>query len=1226
MKIKAQKRKILIYFSITIVLLFCAIFYTHFLSPNNNSAKLQEFQHSLFKKEKLIQEVIQDLGTKVLSDNPDSLFTLTNYSDLFDKEGLLFLIFEDSTLIYWSDNSASISRSELLQSGNFGLLPNGWFEIRKEEINGLLIVGLIKIKNDYKYENQYLKNEFQKELELPPGFIISKERAANNVYSMEGDFLFSVLPSLQIQITDLQSLLLTALYLSVLVLIIVLIYQCYLLINLYTDKNGLLILGFVLDVLILRFVLFYFKIPGILYNLPLFKPAIFASSVLLPSLGDLLINAIVLLSISYVVFKRLPVAKLLVTTNNALRYIISASLLVVSFLLFSFLGITLTNIITNSTISFDLINITKIDGYSIIALLCFGLLILSFAMLTYRIVESIFKYYSSLLQFILLNGIVLAVSLLLCFVVKICNGYYILFLGLYFLYFRFIHKADNTKLNISALIYFLIVFSMFSTYIVFRTNNSIEKETRLMGAQKLANERDFAVEFMFNDIANAAKQDSIILQLVSFYPFNDQVKLDETIKYLKKNYFTGYWDKYEIQITLCDSTNILDIQPENYSAPCYDYFNNQIQSYGKPTNFDDFTYLDYSASPDSYLGIIDISQSSPAVRIYIEAFSRLIPRGLGYPELLMDKKAKSSFNISLYSWAKYENNELVYHFGKYAFAMYSNDLLNIPKENGFFVLNGYSHLFFQKDKDTILIISRKNPGLIDIAAPFSYFFIFYGFVLLFLILIFIRPLQFKQYQLNFKKRLQFSIISIVLLSFIFIGISSLFYIISLNNNKNMDLLKEKSHSVLIELEHKLSTEETLSQEMETYLSVLLYKLSLVFFSDINLYDLNGTLLATSRSEIFNKGLISPKMNSLAYNQMFNFKSSLYIHSESIGDYNYLSAYLPFRNVQNQTIAYLNLPYFAKQNELTDEIVTYLTAFINIYVILTAIAILITLVISNYISKPVQMLKEKISRLKLGKLNEKIDWVRHDEIGSLVAEYNRMVDELANSAELLAKSERESAWREMAKQIAHEIKNPLTPMKLSVQYLQKSWDDKSPDYELRLKRFTETLTEQIDSLSSIASEFSDFAKIPRSNFEVVELNKIIENAIRLFSDTQPVKFEFTQGEQRMVLADSEQLNRVFINLINNSVQAIADALRGLIKITVESKNGFHEIRFSDNGSGIPEDQKNKVFYPNFTTKTGGMGLGLAVVKNIIQNAKGEITFESEEGKGTTFIILLPAYEG
>jgi nitrogen fixation/metabolism regulation signal transduction histidine kinase len=349
---------------------------------------------------------------------------------------------------------------------------------------------------------------------------------------------------------------------------------------------------------------------------------------------------------------------------------------------------------------------------------------------------------------------------------------------------------------------------------------------------------------------------------------------------------------------------------------------------------------------------------------------------------------------------------------------------------------------------------------------------------------------------------------------------------------------------------------------------------------------------------------------------------MYIHEETIGDYTYLSAYIPLRNIESNLIGYMNLPYFAKQDELTNEISDFLVAFINVYVLLIAFSIYLALVISNYITKPIELLRGKIGQLKLGTKEEKIVWKREDEIGSLVAEYNRKVDELAHSAELLARSERESAWREMAKQIAHEIKNPLTPMKLSVQYLQKAWDEKAPNWDQRLKQFSQTIIEQINSLSIIASEFSDFAKMPKSHFERIDLNGIIENSLGIFRETSAIAIHFDPMQPHFVKADKEQLLRVFNNLIKNAVQAISNPSEGLISIQISTEGNQYQVRVSDNGKGIPEAMQEKVFYPNFTTKSGGMGLGLALVKNIIENSGGSISFKSVETKGTTFFITLP----
>jgi nitrogen fixation/metabolism regulation signal transduction histidine kinase len=208
-----------------------------------------------------------------------------------------------------------------------------------------------------------------------------------------------------------------------------------------------------------------------------------------------------------------------------------------------------------------------------------------------------------------------------------------------------------------------------------------------------------------------------------------------------------------------------------------------------------------------------------------------------------------------------------------------------------------------------------------------------------------------------------------------------------------------------------------------------------------------------------------------------------------------------RNNNNITIGYINLPYFAKQDELKKDISSFLVALINIYVLLFAFAIFITFIISNRITKPLQLIQERLGKIKLGKRNELIEWDHDDEIGALVKEYNRMVEELADSAELLARSERESAWREMAKQVAHEIKNPLTPMKLSVQHLQKAWKEKSPNLEKILSQVTTTMVEQIDTLSNIATEFSNFAKMPKANNETVDLGSIIRNIVTLYSENE-----------------------------------------------------------------------------------------------------------------------------
>jgi nitrogen fixation/metabolism regulation signal transduction histidine kinase len=366
------------------------------------------------------------------------------------------------------------------------------------------------------------------------------------------------------------------------------------------------------------------------------------------------------------------------------------------------------------------------------------------------------------------------------------------------------------------------------------------------------------------------------------------------------------------------------------------------------------------------------------------------------------------------------------------------------------------------------------------------------------------------------------------------------------------------------------------------------------------------------------------MNAGAYRKMVVEKSSVFIHNESIGSMQFNSAYLPFYSDGNKLLGFVNLPYFARQDESKKEISSFLVTFINVYIILILFGVFVTILITKYITSPLALLAKKMSQLRLGMVNEKIPWSHKDEIGQLVSEYNRMIDELGKSAEMLARSERESAWREMARQVAHEIKNPLTPMKLSTQYLEKAWNEKAPDWDQRLTRFIKTMVEQIDALSVIASDFSDFAKMPAVVLEKINLEEVIRFVLSLYQDTTPVRYEFTtRVSEPYILADRSQIIRVFTNLLNNAVEAIADHQEGLISITLEKELKQIVVKVSDNGCGISYDRYASIFQPDFTTKTSGMGLGLAIVKGIVNAMNGEITFVSDEKTGTTFILKFTA---
>ena len=231
----------------------------------------------------------------------------------------------------------------------------------------------------------------------------------------------------------------------------------------------------------------------------------------------------------------------------------------------------------------------------------------------------------------------------------------------------------------------------------------------------------------------------------------------------------------------------------------------------------------------------------------------------------------------------------------------------------------------------------------------------------------------------------------------------------------------------------------------------------------------------------------------------------------------------------------------------------------------------------------------------------------------------MLDALEESISKLARSEREQAWQEMAKQVAHEIKNPLTPMRLTIQSFQQRFDPNDPKINQKVIDFSKIMIEQIDTMSEVATAFSDFATLPKLKIEVEDVVEITGLSIDIF---EPKIIQFSSSEKEIIWnIDRTQWIRIMTNLLQNAIQAVPQDREPIIRVHIEKHAEFLKIEIQDNGSGISEENITKIFEPKFTTKTGGMGLGLAIVKNSINSLGGTITYETEENKGTIFTIQL-----
>jgi nitrogen fixation/metabolism regulation signal transduction histidine kinase len=297
--------------------------------------------------------------------------------------------------------------------------------------------------------------------------------------------------------------------------------------------------------------------------------------------------------------------------------------------------------------------------------------------------------------------------------------------------------------------------------------------------------------------------------------------------------------------------------------------------------------------------------------------------------------------------------------------------------------------------------------------------------------------------------------------------------------------------------------------------------------------------------------------------------------------------------------------------------------VNIFVILFALVYVITQIISTRITQPLLLIRDEISRMKLGVRNEPILWNRNDEVGLLVSEYNKMIDALDVSLNKLAEVERQGAWREMAKQVAHEIKNPLTPMRLSLQHLEYAMSRKDNNIQEKTKKTIQLLIRQIDSLSSMAEEFSSFAKMPEPKMQITNFVEVLQDAVALMEREMGYTIHCDIPEATIEMqADPHQLGRVFNNLFKNAIQAIPEDRQAQVEVRLEVSKTTFTVTVTDNGKGIPIELNDKIFSPNFSTKNSGMGLGLAISKKIVEQFGGEIDFVSQENIGTTFTLIFP----
>jgi two-component system nitrogen regulation sensor histidine kinase NtrY len=1215
-----------------------------FLSlPQKNDAyfntQTQKIQSTLREKEKFTGDILRRLAVDIDKYPKEKAFEVFNkYEAEFSKHADVHVYgYHNDSLIFWT--SGSVLVPYLTFDEDFvhpvAKMKNGWYRFVKYQKDSLKMLGLILIKNEFAINNQYLNKNFNPSFQVSESAnLYTDDNGSNHVVKdAAGKPLFSIEFKKRDKNAIIHEPLASVFYfLSVLSLLIFLYtLRAY---PFFKKHKNVYVITLVLSIVTSRFLGLFYHWPSLLYKQPVFGPELFASSLWLPSLGDFILHAVGLTFIIFGVALTYQSRRISAGSRSFKKYFYLGIITLVSAA--SGLGVTLLfeKLVLDSNISFDLSNLLVLNlysflGFSLITFLLLNFLVIIYALCRQLVRSRIIGFYEAVIFY------TIAYSLFAWVIYQqgVINAVPPIILYLLNLSVLSINYKRKHVFNFYIFAPIIFLFTIFSTYTLFTLNKTKEKAHRQNLAFKISDEQDYITEYLFTETVEELKNDQIVKQLL----FDGGVMINGELRYpndlfarIAKKYFGGYYTKYSLVITPFSEEDFENLDDPIDYDPQLEYYVNSIEFNGKNTTSPDLFFIDNNYGKVNYIGRVEFVKQNPDMTIekkyiYIEFISKIVTQVTGFPQLLLDDKITKPVDLSGYSYGIYKGNKLTVFGGDFVYPLNSQEMVS-PKSDITYVTKGsYNHLVYRTPSGKIIIVSKKNSSLQEFFSPFAYMLIYFVAILLFYILYrFLVLGDRNSFQFNFKTRIQVSILFILLVSLLVVGLGINNYVITQFNKKNKLNLQEKSNSIL--LEFKTRIEGMPDEEVNAdYIKYVLEKLSTIFFTDINFYQSNGNLLASSRESIYNEGFLSRQMNPKAFQEMTIHQQAFYMQSEKIGSFDYLSVYAVFRNNSNEVVGYINLPYFLRQKELKEDLASSLLSMINVFSLLIAISMIVTFIIASRLTEPLTILQEKLGQIRIGRNNEIIEYKKNDEIGSLVSEYNRMIVELEKSAELLARSEREIAWREMAKQVAHEVKNPLTPMKLSVQYLLKAWDDKQPDFDQRLRRFRDAMIQQIETLSNIASEFSYFAKMPVGIRQETDIADLLASCIHFYEENEgDVKIEFQnllQTDKAMVLLDKDQALRVFNNIIRNAIQSIPSDRIGEIYIELKETDSKYIISVQDNGVGIPDEIREKIFSPNFTTKNSGMGLGLAMTKTILENMDGSIYFDTKHNEGTTFYIEL-----
>lgn len=1139
-----------------------------------------------------------------------------------------FFVYDRNRLRYWSDNKfvpppqtpANTIPVRLLRIGREAYI------LKTDSIGAdHYVLSLIMLQKEYTISNDYLTPEWNDEIFSSPSFTILEPGATAGVPVCVNDvcvFRISFPPGQFPVDENLRGIAIIFFVLSITVFLLI-VFSVLPLIQQRSMEFGFV---FLLGVfLLLRWGMTNFQFPSALLNSAFFDPQIFASSAFNASLGDMLLNVLAILALCVYVFRYFFRSRLLVRHYDRARSwllsILSGVLILFAWL---FPYIVIQTLYNNSSIVLDISQSLQFDGLRIVALLSVllsGACAFLFSHPFISVISSQGKKEQPVLSFVM-------AALLFAGINELTGQNYLSSLicgsaSFFSVYLLKLHK------NLRVLSYGTFAYLFVSIFFLsangaaairyFTHKEKIESQFRF--ASTFLIDRDIFAEYLLNDASQKIAGDAFI-QTRIMSPFLGKEPIRQKIRQL---FLPTYFNKYDIQIFIFNASGAsVDNQVQTS-------FHELVETYRRDPYRTEYENVFFVTNPESdvtqkYIMTVPVERSSTTQGYIIVELSlkKIIPENV-YPELLVDRTFQQSYHTHDLNYALFSDGEIVYTSGDYNYENFFDrtwfDDASLYSKG--IVKDGYDHIAQEDQTGRVAVVSSQSIPLVYKVANFSFLFVL-GLSII-LVMIFVQGVYnyFRGRRLFFSARIQLYLnlaffVPLIIVSVTTLGLTSQ----SSQEQLNAEYLN-KSRVFGQQIATYLNQYVSDVDETRTTLTNQLADLAQLSNLDANVYNTEGQLLATSQPLIFESNLISRYINSRAFFRIIRGETPI-IEAERVGKLRYYVAYSALKSPQTgDLIGMLGIPFFQSAHLLERIQTTIFTNILNIFAGIFIVLLVLSYFVSRWLTFPLRFITQSLRRTSLTRMNEPLKWSAADEIGIMVREYNSMLFKLSESKIELEHTQREKAWREIAQQVAHEIKNPLTPMKLTLQQLERAIREGAGSAEKTQKAIANLLS-QVDTLNDIASSFSGFARMPEPVIVRLDVVALLRRVIDLHSPTGDITMK-TKVREAYVLGDEQLLGRTFSNLILNGLQSGLPGQHTRVSTSVEVMDSRILIRFQDNGRGVDPEIADQIFLPHFSTKKSGSGLGLAISRQAIHQMNGNIYFETKMNKGTTFTIELPAEE-